>query len=82
MFKKVPIHEILRQLKFLGNCRRYEQLIFTKFRKVSIFLLNRLIRFGILRSHKFKGSVEYAWGIFFILTKITQIQSHLKLVYA
>ena len=43
-----------------GNCGSEEHLVW----RVSICLLNRLIRFGFLRLHMLQGSFEYAWVIF------------------
>ena len=37
---------------------------FTNFKRVSICLLNRLTRFGILRLHMLPELFEYAWGNF------------------
>ena len=73
-------------MKFLvyGNCGSDEYLDFAIFRRVSICLLNRLIRFGFLRLHMLQGSFEYTWGNFSFsqsnIIKIAQAQSHLKLV--
>ena len=38
--------------------------MFTNFGKVSICLLNRLVRFSIARKHMLQGTFEYVWGNF------------------
>ena len=62
------------------NCGTYEQLTFTNYRKVSICLLNT-DSFLVSCNYTCSNGQLNMHGVIFHFHRVTQVQSHLKLVY-
>ena len=52
LYKKFPV--------LPHNCKNNKHLVFTAFRRVSICLFDRPVRFGFLRQDMLQGSFKYA----------------------
>ena len=80
--QKVPIHAIPSVAMATTEAKNIQ--VFTNFRRVSICLMNRPIRFCFLRLRMLQRSFEYAWGnVSFSqsnIIKIAHVQSHFIMV--